>query len=1427
VIDRDAPEMPQSDGGDDEMSEVHVTRTRMIFGWRRRKLKLHWTQHTARVTGVLLLVLVALLGIVYFFASSAAFENAIRVRLISELENATGGRVEIARFRWNLLQLSIDANGLTIHGLEDASEAPYARIERLRVKAGIIGLFVSGVSPHVVLQSVDIVKPSFHLIVYPDGTTNQPHPRTRTKSSESAIDMLFDARIGYLSVQDGVLHIGDQVVPLDLKARDTSLQLAWLPGVGNALASVTNPHSDQTDGSYRISFSLGELAFSQGKFSAIPSRVDASLLLFHNSVELHSLHLVALDHTLTLSGRLADFAHPVWQAKANGQIDLSILASTTGFVGTPHGIVTLAGTGSGKGSGFETIGDLTGVGIEYKDDVVDAQTSTFAAHYHADPKQLLVSAIRTKLVQGGDVQGEFQYDNWLDTTPTAAAAAAMRRDHKTWPIPAGKVRADLNGISLDTILVMLASPQYRKLGLDTNVAGPAQASWTGLGTDLAIGGQLAMTPSVRAVAGEVPVHGSLDGTYHEDTGSVKVESVAVHTPRSSVSGKGLLGVYPISRSSEMSLDFQSSDLTEFDAVLKTLGLTQGKRLGAAALPVSVQGQAEFHGELNSSWLTPRIEGRLTATNIGIEIPPSTSDPNAASDPLRYMHWDAIDLDALYTPASIVVHHGLLKRGNSSVTLQGKLDADDPNYNLSETAPEFDHNSVLSLKADARQFPLEELLPLAGITAPVTGNLDAQMDVRGALDALTGSGSVEVNKATLFGDTIAHLKATGSVAGQQVNIASLVVQEGTAASSGQLTASGSYDLGHHNFKVDARGTAIDIGSIQQLKRAGAAITGKVGFTLSGDGTLADPHLQTHATFSSLTVASEPLADLILSASTAKQAVTYDLSSHQPAGEFAAHGQTSLNANYDTQASLQFSKFDIGALLKLSHVTGINGQSDLEGTARVFGPLSHPEKMGGEASLKQLAVSVEGVHLQSKGAVHATLANGVAQLDPVEITGEDTDLKIRGTLGITGKQQLDLQASGSVNLRLAESLDSDLSASGVTSFQMEAHGPVANPILQGKVQFQNASIALQDFPNGLSQIQGTLEFIQNRLEVRSLTAVSGGGQLSVSGYLGFQRGLYADLTATGKGIRIRYPQGVSSLADAKLRLQGPQNNLLLSGDVEVTRFAINSDLDIAAFTSASSGVQPIVSPDAPSNHVRLDVHLTSAPQLNFQNALAKLAGDVDLHIRGTLASPSVLGRIALTEGSASVGGTKYELQRGDITFNNPVRIQPNIDIDATARVEDYDITLGLHGTTDKPKLTYRSEPPLPEADVIALLALGRTQSESGAYSQQQQQAGDNPTTDALLGGALNATVSNRVQRLFGSGAIKVDPNFIGSLGNSTARVTVVEQIGNNLTFTYASNVNTTSQQLIQAEIAVNRHVSLLVTQDESGIFSVVVKTRRRYK
>jgi len=201
--------------------------------------------------------------------------------------------------------------------------------------------------------------------------------------------------------------------------------------------------------------------------------------------------------------------------------------------------------------------------------------------------------------------------------------------------------------------------------------------------------------------------------------------------------------------------------------------------------------------------------------------------------------------------------------------------------------------------------------------------------------------------------------------------------------------------------------------------------------------------------------------------------------------------------------------------------------------------------------------------------------------------------------------------------------------------------------------------------------------------------------------------------------------------------------------------------------------------------------------------------------------------VTDGSATFAGTKYQLQRGDIFFSNPVRIDPTIDIDATARVENYDVTVGLHGTAENLQPTYRSEPPLSEADIFSLLALGRTQEESQLYSEQQMAAGTDPATSSLLGGALNATVGSRVSKLFGGGSVKIDPSYVGTLGNSSARITVEQQVSRQVIVTYAANVNSSAQELIQVQYQLTPNSAIVVARDESGVFSVVYKIRKRYR
>jgi len=1408
--------------------------------------------------GLLATLLVASLAGLYFWASSAAFEGFMRKRLVALIEQSTGGRVEIASFHWRLLNFEANAGGLVIHGLEAPGEAPYARVDHLRVRWSLLGLW----SPRVLLRDLDVSGPEFHLIVYPDGSTNQPHPTKTGEQGEAAIDTLFDLQAGHVSVERGVLDYENRAASfdfqnryalLDFDARDVSLLISYVPAGAPSQSATTNVHSPAGQESYHIEAGATDLNLKREKDRPIHGFMQATLDLTRSAVHLRLMRITsngratkgqkAIDHTLEVSGVLEDFAHPRWQAKVTGDLDMELLEPVFGYPFAPAGLAHLDLDGAGEAGEFRADGGIHIDGGSYIGSGVVATGVRMDAHVHADPKQLLITSIVAHLRQGGQMEGEIALGPWLPTIPGAAELQPRAKGAQgeqvspttvtpLHPPPAfipvnGKVTAQFKDVALDTLLDMVGQAPFQRLGLDTRVNGPAIANWSkGDAQTVAVTTNFNLIPPARGVQGEVPASGTLDATYTQQNGAVNLRNLELHTPASELTAHGKLGAYPLTSPSEMDVDFHSHNLWEFDTVLHDLGLNRYGKTGAAALPVALAGQADLHGSWAGSLFDPHIAGNLKASQLSVEmLPIQTEKPGQAKstkpqiDQPGFVRWDTVEATGSYSADRVVIDHSVFNRGKAQIALSGTLEASPGR----EHARTFDANSTLHMHLQASKVGVEDLLPLTGHNLPLTGVLNAQLQADGLVNMLGGSGWVELDGGTVFGEPVSRIRAQGTMANQVIKLASLTVSD----TAGNIAATGILDLKSRRLQLDAHGSGIDVARIQWLHQQGLEATGSLGFAVTGSGTLDDPRMDAHATVKSLGLSGEPMGDLDFAANTANRYVTYNANTRLAGAELSIHGQTALSGDYVTQAKLNFSQFNIGALLKMAHVESISGQSALAGTVAIEGPLAHLDQLRGEARLQQLAVTLAGVHLESQGGAHATLANSRIILDPLHVTGEETDLQAQGRLDLTGKQQLDIAAAGSVNLKLAETLDPDLTASGTTTFQVEAHGPLKNPGLQGRVDFQNASLSLEDVPNGLSQLHGTLEFNQNRLEVKSLTAMSGGGLLSVAGYLAYQHGLYADLSVNGNGIRIRYPQGVSSLADATLHLQGSQNNLLLSGNVLITRFTVSPDLDITALAAQANSVQSIAPPDAPSNHIRLDVHLVSSPQLNFQNAYAKLAGDVDLRLRGTVASPSLLGRVSITEGSATIAGTRYDLQRGDITFSNPVRIEPSIDLNATARVEDYDITLGLHGTPQKLAVTYRSDPPLAEADVAALLALGRTESQQRLYTQQQEQTGANPTTDALLGGALNATVSSRVQKLFGAGSVKVDPNYLSFLGNSTSRITVEEQLGRNLTLTYATNVNTTGQQLIQAEIAINRHVSLLVARDESGVFSMVIKATRRYR
>ena len=1348
-----------------------------------------------RAALVFVLVVVVLAGVGVWYAGTPKFAELVRSKVVTELERVTGGRVELGAFQWSVLHLEFSADNLTIHGLEPPGEIPYAHVDRLYVRVKIFSFFRRKIG----LRYLEADHPVIHLIVYPDGSTNQPHPKVKETGNKPLMNEIFDLAVNRAEIRDGVMIVNQRAMPFNASANDVGVVITYIPARG------LRGHER-----YLGTLHVEDLTTQRAREAPVHSVIDAQAELERNRVTLQSLRLQSGKSQLNVSGTLENFADPAWKMQVKGTIELEEVEVLGEVSGLRQGQAQVDLQGSGNRSSFAVSGQCGVADASYHAGSIHLTGVNATTGVRITPDELDLTGARAQLAEGGYVDGQVKIEHWLSAAPVVSR---------------GTVRAQLHAVPLSSIMAVVAPQHYMELGFDTEASGDASAVWTGNANDFVTQAKVTLMPPLKPTRGRVPMYGTVDAQYSNATGRVAIRSLNVHTPDSEVNVTGALGVYPITRASNLQVTLKTANLAEFDRTLSTLGVASEGKRGVSALPVALHGQAAFAGTLTGSILNPDVKGHLDATDFDLAFTiPEKSEPGeeetAEHGSVQHtVHWDSIDADAEYSSQRIVVTQAELTHGPAEIHLSGELEA----HQISPRHSEFDEYSAIRAAVTMQDASLQDLLEIAGQKLPVTGTVNIRAEGNGTVNDLNGGGHLSIEGGTIYGDPYKSLNTDLRFAGREAQATNLVFLE----DGGRITGDGGYDLNSEAYHFDAQGAGFDLARIRPLQSR-ASVTGMLAFEAHGSGTVQSPQLMANLHLTKVNIANAITGTVEAELHTQGRMLLVNADSNMSNALLKIQGQTELGGDYETQAQLTLSNFNVDPLLRSLNVQGLTAQSSIGATVNVSGPLREPKKMNGDATMQQFAVSLAGVALRSDGAVHATLVNGRVHLDPLHIVGEDTNLRAQGSVGVlTERHDLNLQAGGSVNMRLVQTFDSDLTASGHVDFNVNAGGTVDNPNLTGNVRFTNVSMALADFPNGLSQVNGTLEFDQDRLDVKTLTAVSGGGTLTLGGFLTYQQGLFGDLTATASGVRIRYPRGISSMADAKLRLQGTQKSMLLSGNVTITRFVVGSDLDLAAFGSTAGGVTLPPNPDAPSNHVRLDVHIVSAPQLDFQNSYAKLAGEVDLRVRGTVAQPTVLGHVSITEGSATFAGTKYELQHGDIYFSNPVRINPVIDLSATARVEDYDITIGLTGTASKPVPTFRSEPPLSEQDIFSLLAVGRTQEEQQIYSNMQAQAGVNSAADALLGGALNATLSNRVEKLFGGGSVKIDPTYVTGTGNSSARITVEQQVAKNTTLTYATNVNSTAQQLIQAEIDLTQNVSVIAVRDEAGVFSFIIKLRRRYK
>ncbi len=1386
-------------------------------------------RHVAYSAAVVVAIAVVLLGGLVWYASTPQFAARVNKTLVETLERTTGGRVEIRSFQWSVRRLAIDVDGLTIHGKEAADQAPYFHVDHLRLNAKIISFF----TPKIALAALDADRPTIHLIFYPDGTTNQPQPHTASK--EPLPESLLRLAIDRTRVRDGLVLLNDRKVPWEMAAGPLQLEMRYMGPSAEYVAEVETRD---------ITFRLKNAAEAH-------SQLKARVRLGRDNASVESFDLTTGGSHLTMTGELKNFGNPSWRMHVHGAVDARQVGAIAGENELRDGALKLNVEAHGKpgeaeSEDFQVSGHVDLRSGEWESDWLRLRNVELHTNLLVDNDQCSLTGFSTVLDDGGRIAGSLVMKHCIGpSAPVFSPAVATRpvgdggkqdwvrrhvrlstralldrlhRKHK----PAAKIaarvyqpldarmEAQVSGVTLPLVLAATAPKEYWNIGFTTATYGEVTAHWTGDGNGLDVHGNLTMR-APRRLMGLIPVTGSAHADYLGDHHHLVIEQADENTPATKVHGAGLLTLYTRDLNSALHLDVVGHDLGEFDRLLTVLDLHETPKGEAHALPLKLLGNASFHGDVHGSFFALEAVGHLDSERFEMVV------EKAAPAPVHLLTWDGFHSDLSYTPSRLTVRNAELLRGTSAIHTSFELLPD----RTGRDDYKYDRRTHIAGTMQTNDASIADLQAVAGTGFPASGELTASAHAAGTFDALEGAGHVMLSHGVVDGQKIPSASLELVAQGHTLEATRMRLVAAGGAAAGSLR----YDYESGALAGELTGQHFLLEQVGALQRERMSVGGTMGFHVQAAGTASAPIATGAMQVENVMLDGQAMGRVHAEARLQDGNLTLTSRAELLATHVDAAGHVELRGNYPAQAQLTFVGFNIEPMLKILTPSGVGGASSLDGKITMAGPLKELAKIRADADLKAFTATIGGRSIRSEGPVEVSLRDGKVMLEPVHLLGEDVDLRAEGTVDLLSGYRLRLRSEGSIDAGLASAMYPNVQSSGQLHFVLNARGTAGQPNLRGTAQVTHVNLHMANVTNGLTDLNGEMAFDQDRLVVQQLKGSSGGGTVAMNGFVGYRHGLFVDVTATTKDVRIRYPKGVSSSIDSKLRLLGTSDSLLLSGNVQMVRFGIGSSVDVASLAGAG-GVSAPVDPSSPLNRVRLDVHVTSAPELGFQNSFASLAGDVNLRIRGTLENPSVLGRIDISQGSASFAGTTYHLQQGDIVFANPVTISPQIDLEASARVQNYDIIISLHGPPSKLDISYRSEPPLTQADVLALLALGRTNEQATMYGEQQQ-AGANLTSEALLGGALNAAVSSRVQKLFGVGSVRVDPNFVGTLGESTARVTVEEQVGRKLTLTFATNVNTTAQQLIQGQFDLTRNVSIIAVRDEADVFSMYLQIRGKHK
>jgi hypothetical protein len=909
----------------------------------------------------------------------------------------------------------------------------------------------------------------------------------------------------------------------------------------------------------------------------------------------------------------------------------------------------------------------------------------------------------------------------------------------------------------------------------------------------------------------VPVSGRI--AYAYGPGSIDVSDATLATDSTYVEIKGRTSY---GRNSRFPFHVSSSDWQESDRLFAGILTAFGSKTGV----IPVGGYGTFDGIMLGEFRRPRIEGEFVGEQIRA----------------FNVVWGSVRGSAVIENSYADVTDVVITSGPSTITTTGR-------YSLG--FPRKDGGPELEARVEISQRPAIDLRRAFGIDEyQIDGTVSGQFQIMGEYLRPLGTGTLQIADGVIYGEPIESATANVRLEGDGAWLENLVVSKGAGRGTGSANINWN---GTYGFSFDGRNIPAE--SIAAMKSLQVPVAGMLSFYAAGSGSFESPKYQVKLTLTDVFVADEGLGQVSGSFDVANETMNIQVSAASPRLAVDGVGRIAMNEQMDAQLTFNVAETSLDPyvrvyLPRLSPFT----TAVVSGSLFVRGELRDIDRLLVDATVDKIELRLFDYALHNARPIRIALDRHSIDVKDMRLEGQDTQLDVIGRANLHD-ETVTVKASGDANLAVLQGFISNIKSTGTANLSATLEGPLRNPVANGQLTIEKGRIRYFPLPHALEEINGSVQFDSKGVTLDGLTGqlargdVRFGGRIDKDGYLPGR----LNVTMTGTDMQLRFPEGMrQSLVDATLSLQGTMEDATLSGLVNVKDAVYTQAFDTSGGLldlgddNAAAAAGPAAASAVP---IRYDIRIVAPGTLQVRNNTLRITADADLQLRGTYDRPILLGRVEVQRGEAVVFAKRFVFTRGTVDFNNPARIDPFFDVEAETRIrvpgETYRVTVRAAGPRDRlSNLVLTSDPPLPEGDVLALVAGDITPNrniELGQYTAQytpQQRLAAEQAARALTGLAGVSEVSRVAEKTLGVDTVQITPSLNDPTGQSTrfepgARVTIFKRVSDRVSLTYSRSLgSSTRDQIIVLEYDQTDQFSWILSRNEDGTYALDWQIRKTY-